>query len=438
MSNLESLKQYLIGSKTSFLVNENNNGKTVMLSGAWGSGKTHFWQNEIEPELKNYLYPNEKACVYVSLYGKDNIESLKNEILYKAYASIKEENIVTQRAISSFGLIGGVISSVSLWGLKIDNKKINGSVEDFFNSKKINEAKLFLTDGGLICIDDFERKSKKIDLNDLFGFISQLSTDMNCKVVLILNSDVFEGEEAVKFREVKEKSINKFLYFEPTHKELFDSIFKYNEQYKVLEDNRVDIFKAIIESKELNARIYIQVLDNCLEWITKGYDSDFFRTLVLVTINFTKNHFVFDYERLNGNKKLYKVLEQYYKGDALFELSNYFILIVPQHISAMQNDDFLEYLSGDRRVIPTTKCPPSEFLHSMHQYISQRKEDKNGKVKSDDYYQRIGNVFDKNKGVFYALYYYAYILDIERNVDIDTFTLINKFVKNGVLKSSQT
>ncbi len=68
------------------------------------------------------------------------------------------------------------------------------------------EAKSYLVDGGIVCFDDFERKSKKIDLNDLFGFITQLSIDMNCKVVIILNSDVFKGEEARIFPKCKREN----------------------------------------------------------------------------------------------------------------------------------------------------------------------------------------------------------------------------------------
>ncbi|MCB4746909.1 MAG: KAP family NTPase [Sulfurovum sp.] len=41
MSTLKALKEYLVGAG-GYLLNDDNNGKTVMLSGAWGSGKTHL------------------------------------------------------------------------------------------------------------------------------------------------------------------------------------------------------------------------------------------------------------------------------------------------------------------------------------------------------------------------------------------------------------
>jgi len=294
VSTLEELKKYLVGN-SGYLLNDDNNGKTVMLSGAWGSGKTHFWQNDIEPKLSEKLKEDNKACVYVSLYGKDNIEVIKSEILQKAYSEIKEENIKQTKAISAFGMGTKILAGISIFGVKVDAQDISDGTKNHYDMKKIEDATEFLSDGGLICFDDFERKSKKIDLNDLFGFISQLAIDMKCKVVIILNSDVFEGEEANVFKTVKEKTVNKFFYFEPTIEELFDSIYSSNKRYKKLDDYKDEILNSINETEELNARIYIQVLDNCLEWITKGYDGDVLRTLVLNTVCFVQYHFILSY-----------------------------------------------------------------------------------------------------------------------------------------------
>jgi hypothetical protein len=432
---LKDLKEYLIGDGE-YLLKNDNNGKTVMLSGVWGSGKTHFWQNEIEPELSEKLKRNNKACVYVSLYGKDNIEAIKNEILFKAYESIKDENKLAKRAISAFGF-GSRLLSVSVSGIRVNTGVAGDAVEGFFGSKKIDDAKSFLADGGLICLDDFERKSKHVDLNDLFGFITQQSIDMNCKVVIILNSDVFEGKEANVFKTVKEKTVNKFFYFEPTLEELFISIYEGNEKYKVLDEYKDEILKAVKETKELNARIYIQVLDNCLEWLNQyEYNKYQLRALVIITTNFIKNHFVFEYRVLDRreNAKLYKVLDKYYQDDAFLEVAEYFIQYVPQIAPKIEKDKFEKYLDG-RRDKPIVKpCrDSSEFLHSMHSAISKKEEDSNGKIKSDSYYDRLDKVFQDNKDTFKALYFYAYVLNVEYGVDKEMFDKINQFVKTGIL-----
>ena len=101
MNNIDKLKQYLLEDNkgnNAFLLNSNNNGKTIMLSGAWGAGKTHFWQNEIEPKLKDKLRKDNKACVYVSLYGKESISEIKFEIFKEAYNAIVDEDIISKGA----------------------------------------------------------------------------------------------------------------------------------------------------------------------------------------------------------------------------------------------------------------------------------------------------------------------------------------------------
>ena len=248
MSNTEELKNYLIDEDDGFLLNDDNNGKTIMLSGAWGAGKTHFWQNEISPKLKE-----KQTNIYVSLYGKESIAEIKFDILKEAYNSQVKDDFISKSA----SLLSTIAPSFGEKSLTDGFTKLNKEAK----GKKATEI---LQSGSVICLDDFERKSKKVDLNDLFGFISQLAIDMNCKMVIILNSDVFEGEEANVFKSVKEKTVNKYFHFKPTPKELFDSVAK-DKKYNELNDYKEDILKAIEETEELNARIYIQILDNCLE-----------------------------------------------------------------------------------------------------------------------------------------------------------------------------
>ena len=64
MSRTKDLKEYLINE-------DDNSGKTIMLSGAWGAGKTHFWQEDIL-KGKQGLFEQlkDKACVYISLLCK--------------------------------------------------------------------------------------------------------------------------------------------------------------------------------------------------------------------------------------------------------------------------------------------------------------------------------------------------------------------------------
>ncbi len=417
MSTLEELEKYLVG-EGGYLLNDDNNGKTVMLSGAWGSGKTHFWQNQIENDLSEKLNDKSKACVYVSLYGKDTIEAIKNEILFKAYESIKEENKLAKRAISAFGF-GSRLLSVSVGGVRANTSAAGEAVEGFFENKKIDEAESFLADGGLICLDDFERKSKHIDLNDLFGFIAQLAIDMNCKVVIILNSDVFEGEEANVFKTVKEKTVNKFFYFEPERRELFDSIYdRKDNKYENLDAYKEHIFNAIDETEELNARIYIQVLDNCLEWVDKGYElnSDTIRPLVLSSIFFAKYHYSFYIDNLESADKVYEI---YHAFNENIELAKNIRTIFPQYasVNTMTRDD---------------------IIHSLKEDVTTKKKDSNGLEKAEIYYTSGNRLLEDNKYMLRDFYFYKYILKIDDEIDGELFNDINQFIKIGILAHKES
>jgi len=438
MSSTAELKKYLIDEDDGYLLSDDNNGKTIMLSGVWGVGKTHFWQNEIEPKVIEKLREKDKTCTYISLYGKDSLSELKKEVFIRA----STENVLLSKEVSTFGF--EALSSIEESGLAIG--KVLNAAKGLNNHRKSSKGIKRLQDGGIICFDDFERKSKEIDLNDLFGFISQLAVDMKCKVVIILNSDVFEGEEANVFKTVKEKTVNKFFYFEPTIEELFGSIYdREDNKYKKLDNYSHDILKAIKETKELNARLYEQVLDNCLEWIKqRAYNQYELRALVLIIINFIKNHFIFDYRVLKqrNHTKLYTVLDKSYQKDGFLEIAEYFIQTVPQISLKIKKDDFEKYLNGDRDRLPNDDS--SEFIHRMNSSMAKKniekktdkrssKETINENTTSESFYEKLNNIFHENKNIFYALYYYAYVLDVEYGVDKEKFDEINQFVKTGIL-----
>ncbi|MDY0133373.1 MAG: hypothetical protein RBR53_12005 [Desulforegulaceae bacterium] len=294
MANSESIKQYLIEGNKSYLGNDDNNGTILMLSGAWGSGKTHFWKNIIETDLIPKIKEKEKSYVFVSLYGKDSIKDIENEILQKAYSFLYEsDNDLIKKASSVFTKSVDFIPKISLFGFEIDPKGIAKLKDELSNKEKLHKASVALSNG-IVCFDDFERKSSKIDLNDLFGFITNLTENFQTKTIIILNQEFFQHHDTKVFNTVKEKSVNKFILYNPTIEELFDVIYT-NDKYKLLDQYKVKILEAIQLSEEKNARIYIQVLNNCLEYAekVKGVDERAIYLLTLVTVIFVKNNFIF-------------------------------------------------------------------------------------------------------------------------------------------------
>ncbi len=404
MTNQERLEKYLVGNN-GYLKSDISNGKVIMLSGKWGSGKTHFWKNKIRTILndKDKKIPNN----YISLYGKTSIQEIKNEVFLKIFESVDSSELEekgTKLAKNIVDLVSSFIKSVDFNGLKIDLSTVSDNsfehIENFIENKKLKKTVEYLNSGAIICFDDFERKSKDIDLNDLFGFITQLALNFNCKVVIILNDDVFEGEEKNVFSRVKEKSVSKFLKYEPSIKELFETIFS-DDRYRILDEHNAIILKTIEETQELNARIYIQVLDNLVEWIEKKQeiDDNVLRCLILVNIYFVLYHTIF-----------YKQERSYLIKDFndKFELDS-------------NNFDSRTYFQSGKTYEPI----PYETVKKYLNYLEKR--------------ILIGEQIDINKKYIednkklYESKFFANNFDISKNVNDETFQKINNFIETGIL-----
>jgi hypothetical protein len=449
MSTINTLKDYLINN---YLLNDAHNGKVIMLSGAWGSGKTYFWQETIAKEQtkivvnkksrtkyidKEYqegieykLQQKGKSYVYISLYGKDSIDALKSEILQKAYvAGVENENTPITKTISAFGIGTKILSSISIFGVKVDAQALNDEVQNHFDIEKIRKATDFLSDGGLICFDDFERKSTKIDLNDLFGFISQLAIDMKCKIVLILNSDVFEGEDKTIFSQVKEKTVSKYLFFNPSVKELFNIIFK---NYSILSKYKKHIEETFEEMGIVNARIYLQVLDNIQEWVSKNSstigDGDILRYFILVNTNFILTHHIFRAELItidqNATKNIFSNNQQSVPPS------------YQEHTKVIVKDDGLAYDKIDKYVRNITQ--ENQYnKHFFDNLIQEIKDTSNKSGKQDDGESLVE--FAKSHQSFVKSLHFMYTFKLDRygkshnSAEVEILNNISNFIETGII-----
>ncbi len=363
-----------------------------------GSGKTFFWKNIIEKELIQNQTEKQKAYVYSSLYGNRTLDKIEDNIYAQAYlCSVGGKNAVLSgyEKVKDFGKRFGSFCSL------LDVSKLVDGIDDIQQKNIKRSALSYLENGGIVCFDDFERKSKDIDLNDLFGFISHLAIELDCKVVIILNDDVFVGEEKNVFSRVKEKSVSKFLKYEPSIKELFETIFS-NEKYRVLDEHKEIILKTIEETEELNARIYIQVLDNLVEWIEKEQEinDDVLRCLILVNINFILFHTICNHK-----------------------VENIYLLRGFYDIHEKYSNNFSERGIGENL----------KLLSTFQDYYSKLKESIfSGKEKPEEKRKYHNNFLESNLKN-YESKFLANKLDISKDVDNKIFQKINKFIETGIL-----
>jgi hypothetical protein len=427
MSNQKRLEEYLVGNEKSYLKSDISNGKVIMLSGKWGSGKTHFWKNKVQTVLNGNEKEKKIPNSYISLYGKTSIEEIRNEVFLKIFESMdifKIDDKSFGLAKDTANLVADLTKTVSVFGFNLDLSKIVDKsfekLEKVKEEKKEKDIENILNSGAIICFDDFERKSKDIDLNDLFGFITQLTLNFDCKVVIILNDDVFEGEEKKIFSNVKEKSVSKFLKYEPSIKELFETIFSI-ERYRVLDEHREIILNTIEETDELNARIYIQILDNLVEWIGKNQETDenILRCLILVNINFILFHTILCREKPKNKKMNFYIhgIDKLKDWEFDYFLINFFGM-------AMVDLDY---------VVDNMENAHVKHPENFEKYVIRLKDKKtNKKDISEEKVKEIKKFIEDNL-ILFKSDYFANKLDISKNISDETFQKINNFIETGIL-----
>ena len=407
MANQHDIKKYLMDGTNSYFKQDNRNGEILMLSGVWGSGKTHFWKNGIEKELIDDLKDNNKSYVFVSLYGKDSIEELQNEIYQLAYNfSVEDSSNIISSASSVFTKVATFMPKVSLFGLEVELADSAEKVEAEKYKQQVEKGIESLRDGGVICFDDFERKSSKIDLNDLFGFVTNLTEIFKTKTVIITNQEFFKEKDSEVFSRIKEKSVNKFLLLNPTVEELFETIYK--DKYTALNDYKDKILKAIKVTEEKNARIFIQILDNCSEYNQRAKNEYEIFMLVIITVLFVKHNLIFRMENIKINIGMGKD-------------KDYFL---PTICNSISTDLLVKIVFS----MTKTKLIQDKFIDGLRKSIEKRadkKEEENEKV----HFKYIEN----NQDMLFQIYKYNIENKYFKEEDKELIEKLNNFVESGIL-----
>lgn len=144
---------------------QRDNAACVVLDGEWGVGKTTFWKNFSNEKFK-------ENSVYVSLFGKESIQEIKQEIGVQIYKRNEYISEFSEQA-KKLGLDKVIDEVIPKLG-----SALIGCIS-FFKKENFKDV--------IICFDDFERISDKINLKDVLGTISEYKEQQNCHIVMILN-----------------------------------------------------------------------------------------------------------------------------------------------------------------------------------------------------------------------------------------------------------
>lgn len=211
-----------------------------------------------------------KNIVYVSLFGKEHYKEVLEEITLKAY---KHNKILY------------FIRNITFWKLSI------GAFLQLFIEKNFENI--------IVCLDDLERKSDKLDIKDILGLVNKLKEE-KCKVVLISNEDEISNKEKDKeiFNTYKEKCIDLNIYIRSKEKVVLQILEEKNPE--IPENIIPDLIYKIKNLRNLNKIIKaLEFFSKELHFSTKlkqkkEYEC-FFKTI--------SEKIILKYENLNLNKE---------------------------------------------------------------------------------------------------------------------------------------
>lgn len=169
-------------------------GYAVLVSGAWGSGKTYQVKEAI-PEDERY---------YVSLFGLQTASEIHSEVFAAYDPSSSKYRDMFSAGAETAQKAGGIIS---LFG---------GLTEGIIQAKFRRELK----PDRVLIFDDFERCG--LSGQDLFGVLNTYVEQHGFRVVIIAH----DGKIKDEFFPIKEKLIGQTLKVEPQIENAFDTFCK--------------------------------------------------------------------------------------------------------------------------------------------------------------------------------------------------------------------
>lgn len=202
----------------------------LMITGAWGSGKTYYVSNILEDKLKS----EGKFPIKISLFGFSNIEGLEKFIAEIFVGKYGDESLLPENEHDNV-----VITKIAKWlsfGAKsvqplTDNIPIVGQYVDV---SRVSDTYTSLClprlpkDKIVLILDDLERSVKTIRPHLLLGAINDLVEIKKYKVILIANESYF-NKGSRSYLDFKEKVIERTLLFPPDIINIYKNIIHQHE-----------------------------------------------------------------------------------------------------------------------------------------------------------------------------------------------------------------
>lgn len=234
--------------------------KVATLKGEWGVGKTFYWRDF----LKNHktLAQDFKAVSYVSLFGIQNLAELKKQVFANSETMNKTNN---KKFSKNMKRLNTAVKSLNYLPISV--------IADIAESKFVEKF--------LICIDDLERKEGSLTVSSILGYITTLTEEKGCKILLIYNDQKLDKEPSKQINEYREKVVDLELTYQPSMERNLSIVWK---------DGIPDTVSSVFDTLELNNIRIMQRVQWTLNYFKETFEkyshlrNSFERNAVILTI----------------------------------------------------------------------------------------------------------------------------------------------------------
>lgn len=256
--------------------------KKIFINGRWGIGKSFYTNQHIE---------NKDNTVYVSLFEKDRIDIIQEEITKEL---LKKTNSKKKYLIEGRKLAKRISGSISFNGISINSPEVKTKsfIEEYHSI--LNEEENLI-----IVIDDLERKSSKIAIEDILGMIEQLSLYPKTKIILIGDESRINDDDKDIWQSFKEKIIEKEYKISKFSKEAINSLVISKLKKYISEQQLNDFVENFIEkfpvdnlrtiSKGVN--LFLEIVNTYLYNNYQNINIVILKSCMAVAIETTENLF---------------------------------------------------------------------------------------------------------------------------------------------------
>jgi len=294
-------------------IEKDKTGRAIMLTGAWGIGKSYYIKNNLVPFLEKSENGSHQ-CVVVSLYGLSSLSEISKSIYLEARLKNLGFNSGAGKRtlLIAKTLIKGAASHFGI-DLSADEK----ALQELYQSIDLS--------GKLLIIEDVERT--RIDIRDILGYVNSLTEQDNVKVLLVTNekeilkykpiekndkdadyskdwfaglSNSTEGREEIEYTEAsnqyletKEKSIGDTINYRGDLKNAIQEIigsFDSLKQFATEKDAEdVEYIMYLMRSDNLRSVIFAcQKTEDIYDYLQdESYSEDFLRTMLYGIVAFS-------------------------------------------------------------------------------------------------------------------------------------------------------